>query len=498
MIVPAWSQSVSNGSDVLFFRLKRSPHAANRWLLILCWLIYTVAYLARAGISAGFGTLAAHFGTGESYLGMLGSLFFGTYAIGQLVNGYLGDRFPPVRFIAVSMAGSVAVYALALLTDSAQLLPVLWGLNGVFLSMLWGPMLRLLCMRFGSAHKESLAMLMGAAPVGGYCLAWLWLAPQAPRLGWQAVFGVPLVLTGALIALWIAWSRAQPPAAEAGGAQSGWQPDRQTATTCPGEAFACANPLKADTALQPQPAPAPIVTACSLPAANGSTSPDWSQKRHTLPETLRYVRSQRLWPLVATSLCLGLVKENLALLLPALFIGFLGLRVEDGAWLLLLSPAANLSGLLGGSILKKPLVAHPARSLAYTFLAMGAMCAVLAFAPGGRALAFAALFLLTALAYLGSCIQISYLPLSHVSENMVSTLVGLFDFANYLGAALSSALLGALMAGGGWREAAVIWLAVCLAAMGLALAQARKPRGLQEAFPGRPAVAHPNGDVANP
>lgn len=386
--------------------------------LVLCWLVYAVAYLSRAGISAGFGQLASHFRTDDTYLGLVGGAFFAAYALGQLINGFLGDHVRPERFIAVSMLGSVCVYSLALLLDNAVALTILWAANGVFLSMLWGPMLRLLCIRFGQAHKARLAMLMGAAPIGGYCMAWLVLAPCMPALGWQAVFFAPLLLTVVLLACWLVLLRV------------GTNGDARTA--------------------------------------------DWSRKHHTFKDTLRYMSAQKLWPLALTSLCLGLVKENLALLLPALFLGFLGTSVENGSWLLLLSPFANLAGLLAGRLLARPLMAYPARSLAYTFCGMAAMCGLLALSLGNHAVAFIALFLLAALAYLGSCIQISYLPLSHADENMISTLVGLFDFSNYVGAALASVLLGALMVAEQWQAVPLIWLGVCGFAFVCSLLSARR------------------------
>ena len=396
---------------------RKQSKAVPTVTLMLCWLVYAVAYLARAGISAGFGQLATHFHTNDTYLGLLGGAFFAAYALGQLINGFLGDRVQPERFIGVSMLGSMGVYGMALLLNNAVVLTILWALNGFFLSMLWGPMLRLLCIRFGQAHKAKLAMLMGAAPVGGYCMAWLLLAPRMPALGWQAIFVAPLALTAVLLICLFA--------------------------------LHCAG------------------------MSDNSCNPAWSQKRHTLQYTLSYVREHRLWPLALTSLCLGLVKENLALLLPALFIGFLGTAVESGSWLLVLSPVANLVGLLAGWLLARPLIARPARSLALTFCCMAAMCGVMALMTGNQTIAFLALFLLAALSYLGSCIQISYLPLSHADENMISTLVGLFDFSNYAGAALASVMLGALLAARQWQAVALIWMGVCTVACVCALFTAR-------------------------
>lgn len=396
-------------------RRSRLPASVRRQalrLLPLCWLVYAAAYLARASVSSGFAQLAGHFGVDGAYLGALGSVFFICYALGQLVNGYLGDHLAPHRFVLVSMLGSAAVYTLALLLDSARALVALWGLNGFFLSMLWGPMLRLICLRLGQERRASFAMLMGAAPVGGYFLSWLVLAPRMPRLGWRAVFGAPLLMTGILLVCWVLTFRRAAPAPEAA----------------------------------------------------------WASKRRGLRETFAYVRKNRLWGIAFTSVCLGLVKENLALLMPTLFAGFMGSQASDlSVWQLALLPAGNLLGLLCGRLLAGPLMARPARGLLFTFLGMALACGALSLCLSLPGAAFAALFVLVALSYLGSCILISYIPLAHAGENMVSTLVGLFDFGNYLGAALSGVLLGALLADGQWALTAFIWMGFCLLAAGMAI-----------------------------
>ncbi len=374
--------------------------------LTLCCLVYTGAYIARANISSGFSLIAAHYSVNDAYLGSMGSAFFIFYAFGQLINGYLGDRISPRYFVAFSLIGSICVYGLALLIDHPVVLLVLWGINGLFLSMLWGPMLRLLYMKFGERRRADVVTVMGAAPIAGYCVSWVFLAPVMPGWGWSAVFWIPLGLMGLCFVIWLAMLR--------------W--DKQ------------------------------------------SIAPEWSTRHMGLWETLAFVRRNRLLGTMIPSLCLGLVKENIALLMPALFVGFLGRSPENASWQLLLLPLANFMGLILGRILANTLMTKPNRALAITFVCMAAACGVLAAFPNQPAVAFIALFAVVALSYLCSCIVISFVPLSYAADNMVSTLSGLFDFCNYVGAALSSVLLGALLAKGQWSLTALIWMGFCIAA----------------------------------
>ena len=46
--------------------------------------------------------LSANIGESAASMGLIGSCFFFTYALGQIINGRLGDRISPFHFIPVS------------------------------------------------------------------------------------------------------------------------------------------------------------------------------------------------------------------------------------------------------------------------------------------------------------------------------------------------------------------------------------------------------------
>ena len=61
----------------------------------LCWVSYVFAYLCRLNLSTVLDKAAFGLDVSVEYFGIASSVYFGTYAIGQLLNGFVGDRVSP-------------------------------------------------------------------------------------------------------------------------------------------------------------------------------------------------------------------------------------------------------------------------------------------------------------------------------------------------------------------------------------------------------------------
>lgn len=71
----------------------------------------------------------------EQELGLVGSALFFTYAIGKLVNGFIGDRVNITRFMATGLLISSLVNMILGFSHSFWVFVVLWGINGWVQSM---------------------------------------------------------------------------------------------------------------------------------------------------------------------------------------------------------------------------------------------------------------------------------------------------------------------------------------------------------------------------
>lgn len=151
----------------------------------LCAVSYLAVYIARNVL----GTVSPQMIEGgvftEEQIGTLSSLYFITYAIGQLINGVIGDKIKAKYMISFGLILAGISGVLFSLTASAPLTPyIAYGLTGFFLSMIYGPMTKVV--------SENIAPVYVARCSLGYTFASFFGSPLAGVLAmfltWQGVF----------------------------------------------------------------------------------------------------------------------------------------------------------------------------------------------------------------------------------------------------------------------------------------------------------------------
>ena len=84
------------------FSNKKAMHAI--YLGTLCSVSYLAVYFARNMLSAVTPQMIDSAGFTEPFIGKLSSMYFICYAIGQLINGFLGDMISPKWMILAGIA----------------------------------------------------------------------------------------------------------------------------------------------------------------------------------------------------------------------------------------------------------------------------------------------------------------------------------------------------------------------------------------------------------
>ena len=84
-----------------------------------------------------------------------------TYGAGQLLSGYLGDRFKPQNIILIGFLITSAVNLLVGCMPDARFLTPLWAVNGVAQAFMWPPLVAIL-----AAHLEKNAFNMATKWTG--------------------------------------------------------------------------------------------------------------------------------------------------------------------------------------------------------------------------------------------------------------------------------------------------------------------------------------------
>ena len=164
-----------------------SKNAKNAIMIgSLCSISYFAVYIARNILSAVTPQMVA-LGYTEEYIGSISSLYFVFYAVGQLINGSIGDKIKAKWMISTGLLGAaVTNFVFSRVTVYPTTAMIIYGLTGFFLSMIYGPMTKVVSENTEPHHATRCSL--------GYTFASFFGSPTAGLLAsflaWEAVFAV--------------------------------------------------------------------------------------------------------------------------------------------------------------------------------------------------------------------------------------------------------------------------------------------------------------------
>ena len=156
----------------------------------LCSISYLAVYIAR-NILGAVTPQMIEVGYSESFIGTISSVYFVCYAVGQLINGSIGDKIHAKWMICVGLFGAGVTNLVFSQMAGADIPAVVaYGLTGFFLSMIYGPMTKVV--------SENTEPIYATRCSLGYTFASFFGSPSAGLLAaflaWQSVFAVSSVL----------------------------------------------------------------------------------------------------------------------------------------------------------------------------------------------------------------------------------------------------------------------------------------------------------------
>ena len=171
--------------------MQLSTKAKNAIMIgTLCSVSYFAVYIARNILSAVTPQMV-ELGYTEAYIGEISSLYFMFYAVGQLINGVIGDKIKAKWMIGMGLLGAgVTNLIFVNIVTSPQMATVVYGLVGFFLSMIYGPMTKVV--------SENTEPIYATRCSLGYTFASFFGSPTAgvlaALLAWESVFQVGSIM----------------------------------------------------------------------------------------------------------------------------------------------------------------------------------------------------------------------------------------------------------------------------------------------------------------
>ena len=176
---------------------------ANKALKIgtLCSTAYLAVYVARNILGSVSPQMIEEGVFTEAQIGTLSSIYFITYAVGQLINGIIGDKVKAKYMISLGLIFAGVTNALfALFAGNPMGSTVTYALTGFALAMIYAPMTKVVAENTDPIYAPRCSL--------GYTFASFLGSPAAGLLAaalvWQGVFGassVFLILMGVMCLL---------------------------------------------------------------------------------------------------------------------------------------------------------------------------------------------------------------------------------------------------------------------------------------------------------
>jgi OPA family glycerol-3-phosphate transporter-like MFS transporter len=189
--------------------------AANlsRWqrrIVILGWITYAMFYLGRVNLASALPAIETDLGWSPDQTGALAGVMLWTYALGQLVNGWLGQYVNTRRMVLIGIVGSAFVNILFALMSSHPLMITLWLMNGFLQSMGWGPILRTLSDALSHDERQRIAGVFGTSYVVGNTVTWLLTGLLLSTGQWRLTFVIPPLFMFIMGLVWYRFSTPAP------------------------------------------------------------------------------------------------------------------------------------------------------------------------------------------------------------------------------------------------------------------------------------------------
>ncbi|KQO61170.1 MFS transporter [Methylobacterium sp. Leaf87] len=168
-----------------------------QWRMLLAAMFcYLFFYTGRQTFGFAIPGIQAEFGLSKETLGWVSAALLWCYAVGQAINGNLGDKFGGRRVMSAGAILSCAANWAVSFSTGVLSLGALWGLNGYFQAMGWAPGSRLLSNWWGRSERGKVfgcyVFAAGMASVLSYVTSLLVI--HQFHLDWRWIFRIPVLL----------------------------------------------------------------------------------------------------------------------------------------------------------------------------------------------------------------------------------------------------------------------------------------------------------------
>lgn len=372
-------------------------------LIALCCGVYFTSYISRINYGAVISEVVQSWQISVSQAGLVATLSFLSYGVGQLIAGALGDKFSPRYMITAGLCVTATCNLGVALSGNIYSVAVIWFINGGAQAMLWPPLVRVMTENLSGEdyHRGCTCVTMAAsvATIFIYLISPVFIG----LFGWKSVFVFSSVLCVLAAVLWCI----------------------KTGSL---------TPKKAELPVQKPQAKKPINIFTLLPT---------------------------LWPVLIVIMLQGLLRDGITTWMPTFMQQNLNMGVGVSILVSAVLPVFAIISIMAAKKLYSFQKSEVKTSAVLWALALVATAVLFMLYTKFALAAVLCMALITAAMHGINLMFIGYYPAKFKHTGNVAFVSGLLNACTYVGSAFSAYAIAALAENFGWGTTIFTWLVVC-------------------------------------
>lgn len=380
-------------------------------LFWLCWIVYFCTYLGRLNYSSAMPQMINAGFITRSQAGLISTLYFTSYAIGQLINGILGDKMSSKWMIFGGVFFSGIANLCMGLIPNFLFMAICWTINGFALSMVWPPIVRIFSEMLVKEVTVKCFTNISSTIAMGTLFSYLLSAFMISKFGWGAVFTSAAIILLILAFVWF-------------------------------KMFGIVEHFQDKYGVEE------IVD---------ESVPSCVQQTASVP-FIKLVFSPAVLVILLPLVVQGVLKDGVTAWVPTYISETFMTSPVTSVLAATVLPIVNLSGAYAAQYVRKKFFESEIKvSMVFFFIALAALMALFFFSNVSIILTVALLAIITSSMLAINTALVSFVPMHFAKYGRSSTMSGFLNSVAYVGSAVSTVSIGLLVSNAGWSVTILSW-----------------------------------------
>lgn len=174
-------------------------------LCALLSLLYFTSYITRLNFSASIAEMVRANVFLKTEAGIIGTALFFTYGFGQIISGFLSDKFDPGKIISLGLVLTILCNLFfPFFQNSVIFMAVLWGINGFAQALFWPPIVRIMSHYYNDSGYTKGTLAVSYACHAATMLIYVIVPVGIKIADWRFAFFFAALLGAVVLAVWCA------------------------------------------------------------------------------------------------------------------------------------------------------------------------------------------------------------------------------------------------------------------------------------------------------